>query len=195
MSLLAQILSSKVRAEIFRLLFGLSDQPLHLRELARRSGFAIGTIQTEMKKLVRLDLVERRKDGNRVYYRAQKIHPLYTDIQQLVFKTTGLVDTLQQALGNQEAVELAFLFGSAATGKLAAESDVDLLVIGDIGLRRCLSLLTGVSDRIGREINPIVMSAREFAKRVADGEHFIMAVLEGPKHFIVGSADDLKAMG
>jgi predicted nucleotidyltransferase len=113
----------------------------------------------------------------------------------LVFKTTGLVDTLQQALGNQEAVELAFLFGSAATGKLAAESDVDLLVIGDIGLRRCLSLLTGVSDRIGREINPIVMSAREFAKRVADGEHFIMAVLEGPKHFIVGSADDLKAMG
>jgi DNA-binding transcriptional ArsR family regulator len=191
MSLLAQILSSKVRAEIFRLLFGLSDQSLHLRELARRSGFAIGTIQTEMKKLAGLDLVERRKDGNRVYYEANQKHPLFSDIQQLVFKTSGFVDAFKRALGDEEAIRVAFLFGSAATGKLAAESDVDLLVIGDIGLRRLLALLTGIGERIGREINPIVMSAREFGKRVADREHFITAVMEGPKHFIVGSADDL----
>jgi hypothetical protein len=72
---------------------------------------------------------------------------------------------------------------------------VDLLVIGEIGLRKVLSFLTGVSDRIGRELNPIVMSIREFRKRVADQEHFITAVLDGPKHFIVGTADDLKAMG
>ena len=194
MNVLAQILSSKVRAEMFRLLFGLSDQPLHMRELARRSGFAIGTIQTEMKKLVGLDLVERRKDGNRVYYQANKNHPLYSDIQQMVFKTSGVVDMFKQALGDQEVIQVAFLFGSAATGKLAAESDVDLLVIGDIGLRKVLSLLTGVSDRIGRELNPIVMSIREFRKRVADQEHFITAVLGGPKHFIIGSANNLAAM-
>ena len=195
MNLLAQILSSKVRAEIFRLLFGLADQPLHLRELARRSGFAVGTIQTEMKKLVGLDLVERRKDGNRVYYQANTNHPLYTDIRQLVFKTAGLLDTFREALCNQEDIHVAFLFGSAATGKLTAESDVDLLVIGDIGLRGLLSLLTGISERIGREINPIMMSAREFGKRVAEGEHFITAVMDGPKHFIVGSVDDLPGHG
>ena len=195
MNQLAQILSSKVRAEVFRLLFGLSDQPLHMRELARRSGFAIGTIQTEMKKLATLDLVERRKDGNRVYYQANKNHPLYTDIHQLVLKTAGLLDTLKEVLSNQEGIQVAFLFGSAAAGKLPAESDVDLLVIGDIGLRQVLSLLTGVSDRIGREINPIVISARECGKRLADGEHFITAVLAGPKHFIVGTADDLTSMG
>ena len=195
MNVLAQILSSKVRAEMFRLLFGLSDQSLHMRELARRSGFAIGTIQTEMKKLVGLDLVERRKDGNRVYYQANKNHPLYSDIQQMVFKTSGVVDMLKQALEDQEVIQVAFLFGSAATGKLGAESDVDLLVIGDIGLRKVLSLLTGVSDRIGRELNPIVMSIREFRKRVADQEHFIMAVLDGPKHFIMGTADDLAGHG
>ena len=39
------------------------------------------------------------------------------------------------------------------------------------------------------------MSAREHGKRVADGEHFITAVLDGPKPFIVGNADELKAMG
>lgn len=180
---------------MFRLLFGLSDQPLHMRELARRSGFAIGTIQTEMKKLTSLDLVERSQDGNRVYFRANKNHPLYNDIQQLVFKTSGLVDMLQQALGDQDAIQIAFLFGSAATGKLTAKSDVDLMVLGGIGLRKLLSLLAGISDRTGREINPMVMSTTEFRMRVADKQHFIMAVLEGPKYFIKGSADDISAMG
>ena len=56
MSILSEILSSKVRAEVFRLLFGLSEKALHVREIERRSGFAIGTIQTEMKKLYRLNI-------------------------------------------------------------------------------------------------------------------------------------------
>ncbi len=102
---------------------------------------------------------------------------------------------LQQALGDQDAIQVAFLFGSAATGKLAAESDVDLMVLGGIGLRKLLSLLAGISDHTGREINPIVMSAAEFRTRVADKEHFIGAVLEGPKYFIKGSADDIRSMG
>ena len=36
---LAELLSSKVKEEGFRLLFGVRDERLHLRELARQSGF------------------------------------------------------------------------------------------------------------------------------------------------------------
>jgi hypothetical protein len=45
MGLLAEILSSNIRAEIFRNLFGVSQQSLHLREIERRTGFAVGTVQ------------------------------------------------------------------------------------------------------------------------------------------------------
>ena len=52
MGILAEILSSKIRAEIFRILFGVvPDAALHMREIERRTGFAIGTVQTELKKL------------------------------------------------------------------------------------------------------------------------------------------------
>jgi DNA-binding transcriptional ArsR family regulator len=87
MSLLSEILSSKIRADIFRLFFGVSDNELHMREIERRSGYAIGTIQSELRKLLRLDLVSKRKDGNRTYYRGNKDHPLFLDIQRLVFRT------------------------------------------------------------------------------------------------------------
>ena len=56
MDILTEILSSKVRAEIFRLLFGLSDNRLHTREIERRSGLTIGTVQQELKKLSKLEI-------------------------------------------------------------------------------------------------------------------------------------------
>ena len=85
MSLLSDILSSRGRAEIFRLLFGVSSQELHLRELQRRSGLALRTVQQELEKLERMELLVARRDGNRVYYSANVAHPLYADIRRLWF--------------------------------------------------------------------------------------------------------------
>lgn len=51
MSILAEILSSKGRAEIFRILFGINSQEFHLRDIQRQSGLAIGTIRQEVTKL------------------------------------------------------------------------------------------------------------------------------------------------
>lgn len=55
---LAELLSSKVKAELFRLLFGLDGKPLHVRELERRSGLAVATVRQELDRLTKLGLVE-----------------------------------------------------------------------------------------------------------------------------------------
>lgn len=195
MNILAEILTSRVRAEIFRLLFGTVTEDMHMREIERRSGYAIGTIQTELKKLLRLELVEKRKDGNRLYFRANKNHPLYSDIHSLVLKTIGLVDLFRNALSQDSRIKIAFVFGSIASHEETAESDVDLMVIGQIGLRKLSGMLAGISGQINREINPYILSQKEFLKRKVNREHFITKVLESPKIFIIGNANDLKAMG
>ena len=194
MSLLSEILSSNIRADIFRLLFGITDSELHMREIERRSSYAIGTIQSELKKLLRLDLVIKRKDGNRTYYRANKNHPLFLDIQRIVLKTVGLVDFLFAELKSSSEILIAFVFGSFAKQKEMAESDVDLFVIGDLGLRKLTGLLAGVSDKIGREINPHVFSLKEFKNRMAQNDHFISRVFEEPKIFVLGNENELDAM-
>ena len=100
MNLLAQLVCSRVRAEIFRILFGLRSGEIHLREIQRQTGFALGTVQQDIEKLVKMAVVTRRKDGNRVYYAANSKHPLTADIRHLVLKTTGLADVLGLALRN-----------------------------------------------------------------------------------------------
>ena len=195
MGSLEKILSSRVRAEIFRLLFGLDPAAqLHMREMARKTGLAIGTIQHELRQLSQLDLVQARRDGNRLYYSANRAHALYSDIRNLVLKTAGLVDLLAAALPPKE-ISCAFVFGSFAIEREKGESDVDLVVIGQLRLRRITALLAEPAKNLGREINPYVLTKEEFTKRKRNKDHFLSRVLAAPKIFIIGNENELKAMG
>lgn len=193
MSTLSQILSSRVRAGVFRQLFGLKVRELHVRELARQAGHHEASVRQELKKLGRLDLVSERRDGNRVYFRANTAHPLYPEIHRLVLKTSGLVELVNSAL-SEAAIDLAFIFGSVAQGLETAQSDVDLMVIGDTGLRKLTALLSGVAESVGREINPHVMTKEEYRERHRAADHFVTQVLSGSKLYVIGKEDDLNAM-
>jgi uncharacterized protein len=194
MNRLAELLSSRARAEIFRLLFSGTGEELHVREIERRSGLNDSTLRQELRKLLRLDLVQSRRDSNRVYYRAKTENPLHADIRSLVLKTSGLADVLKSVLMDKR-VRAAFVFGSIACGEEKSGSDVDLMVIGDLGLRDLSGLLSGIEEKIGREINPHVLHGDDFRKRVRAKEHFVSRIMESPKIFIIGSQDDLETMG
>jgi predicted nucleotidyltransferase len=107
-----------------------------------------------------------------------------------VLKTAGLTTVLEKALGTK-GIRTAFVFGSVARGEEEAHSDVDLMVIGDVGLRELSRRLAGVSEMIGREVNPHALRPAEFSKRRASGDHFIASVMASPKIFVAGSEDDL----
>jgi predicted nucleotidyltransferase len=194
MNRLAELLSSRARAEIFRLLFGGTGEELHVREIERRSGLNDSTLRQELRKLVRLDLVHSRKDSNRLYYRAKTENPLYPEIHNLVLKTSGLADVLKHALRDKR-IRVAFVFGSIARGEEKSGSDVDLMVIGQLGLRDLSRLLSGIEEKIGREVNPHVSHEDEFRKRIRTKEHFVSSVMESPKIFVIGSQDELETMG
>ena len=194
MNTLSILLSSRARAEIFRLLFSGTEEELHIREIQRRSGLNDSTIRQELRKLADLGLLSGRKDSNRIYYSASRNNPLYQDIQNLVIKTSGLAEVFKEPL-QDERIEIAFVFGSIPKGGMNAGSDVDIMIIGDIGLRNIFSLLSGIPERIGTEVNPYILSRAEFRKRLQDKEHFLTSVLRSPKIFVIGNEHDLSAMG
>ena len=194
MNLLAEILSSKVRAEIFRILFGTEVQEYHLREIQRRAKLAIGTVQQEATKLVKLELIIKQRDGNRTYYKANKEHPLYQEIHNLVLKTTGLAELLRKSL-SIETIKFAFVFGSFAAGTEKSESDIDIFIIGEISLRTVSKVLKEPVLRIGREINPHIMTSKEFITRKKDQEHFVKNVIESPKIMIIGTENEFARLG
>ena len=190
---LATLIGSKTRAEIFRLLFQRAGTELYLRELQRRSGLSLRPVQQELSKLARIGLLKLRNDGNRIYYGANTEHPLFPEIRGIVEKTSGVSSSLERALSGP-GVEFAFVFGSVSAGKARPDSDLDLFVIGKIGLRQLVKRLAGMSERIGRVINSHVMSKEEFSRKAHTKDHFISNVLGAKKAFVIGSEDELRRL-
>ena len=192
MNILAQLLSSQVRAEIFRLLFSGKRASIHLRDIQRKSRLSIGTIQKEIAHLKDLDLVTSERDGNRLYYAANFNHPLYREICGLVEKTSGVNEKLKETLSSIKGIECAFVFGSFAKGEEKSHSDIDLIVIGDIGLRTLSSRLKPLTEQTEREINPHIYSLKSWKEKNKKNDHFIKSVLSEKKIFLIGNKDILE---
>lgn len=194
MNTLSLILSSKVRAEIFRILFGIETKELHLREIERKTGFAIGTVRQETSKLLKIGLINKRKDGNRTYFSANRNHPIFNEIHNVVLKTSGLADVLRNSL-DHSSIQFAFIFGSLANGTESPESDIDLFIIGTLGLRAVSKFLKEPSNKFGREINTITMTEKEFIELKMKKDHFVSQVLDSQKIMIIGTENDLEKLG
>lgn len=163
------------------------------RELVNAAGARLYTVQRALIRLEKAGLIIRAPRGNRVYYQANRRHPAFEDLKRVILKTMGLGDVLRRALGPLAGrVSFAFIYGSYARGEETAESDLDLLLVGNLKLREAAALLGPVGRELGRELNPVVYPPAEFKNKAKEGHHFITAVLKGDKIFLVGGEDDLR---
>jgi predicted nucleotidyltransferase len=135
------------------------------------------------------------KHGNRAYYQADQTSPFFSELQSIMRKSTGGVDVIRDALQPlQSEITAAFLYGSFVRQcDLRNSSDVDLMVIGDVRPRQLTEALSGVEQELGREVNPTVYTPNEFKQKLAQGHHFLTAVMHSEKLPIIGNTDVLAA--
>lgn len=168
------------------------EQGFHLRELARATGTNPGTLGRELDRLSRAGLLQRRQQGNQVRYQADRACPLFDDLASLFRKTHGAAPALKEALAPLAGdIDMALLFGSLARGAQTQGSDVDVLVVGNVGLSELVQALYAAHEALQREVNPVVYTAEEFRERLQRGEPFLRRVLAQPYVFLKGGKDDL----
>jgi len=114
------------------------------------------------------------------------------ELRGLIVKTAGLVDVVREALAPvADRIRWAFVYGSVARGEERSDSDVDLMVIGDVGLSDVSPLLASAGERLGREVNPTVYSLAAFTRKLEAGYGFHRGVLDKAKLFVVGNEREL----
>lgn len=189
---LATLLFSEYRRKVLTLLLLHADRQYHQREIARLTGTLSGTMSRELAKMVEAGLLLKVPVGNQMHYRANRDCPIFQELASILRKTSGLAEVLADGLEPLAGrIEVAFVFGSMASGKANAASDVDLLVIGDVGFSELVTELYPLQETLGREINPKVYPKSEWLQLVAEGGAFARQVLERPKLFVIGTEHDL----
>lgn len=191
--MLERLLGSQIRAAILRVLFTKEQREVHIRELARMTGFSAPCLMREIKMLASESLIGIDKRENRSYCRANERSPFYPVLCELVDKAES-GDLILAHCFAQSEVAVVFIYGSRAKGTARNDSDYDLFVIGEIGLRQVSALVGPARERLGVEINPYVITPSELKKRLAQKDHFLTEVLNGKKIFVKGGEDELRAM-
>ena len=190
----AAALFPKTRQDILSALIMRPRRSWYLTDLARHLNSPKTSLQRELANLESARIIIRRVEGRNVHYQANPACPFLPELQGLLAKTSGLVDVLRDALRPlNKRISVAFVFGSVARGEEVAESDVDLMVMGEVGLAELAQPIQKARERLGREVSLVTVPPEEFTAKVLEAG-FMKAVLKGPKLFIVGNADDMEAI-
>jgi uncharacterized protein len=186
-SALGTLLMGRTRLAILTLLLQQPERKLYLRQILRLTGAGQGGIQRELARLVDAGILIKTREANLTYYQANPRSPVYEELKGLIDKTAGIAGLLRTALVPLAgAIGRAFLYGSIARGEERGESDVDLMVIGDVSFFDVVSAVSPLQERIGREINPTVFTANEFRQRLDQADPFATRVMRQPKVHLIG---------
>ena len=193
---MATALFGKTQRALLALFFTQPEQSFYLRQIVRMARIGQGATQRELARWVKAGLLLRTRRGNQVNYQANSASPVFAELKALTVKTTGVADVLQEALdGLSGRITAAFVHGSLAQGTEKADSDVDVVVVGDATFRDVVAALNGAQEKMGREVNPTVYSETEFRKKLRAGHHFLTTVIKTPKLFLIGDKHELKRLG
>jgi uncharacterized protein len=69
------------------------------------------------------------------------------------------------------------------------------MVVSDtVSLMDLIPSIRHAEDELGREVNPSLYSVEEFRRKLAEGQNFLATVAGGPKIFVIGDEDELRAL-
>jgi len=174
------------------LLFGRPDRTFYANEVVRLTEGGTGAIHRELEKLRTAGLVVVTQIGNQRHFQANASSPIFDELRAIVRKTFGLADVLREALAElEERIDVAFVYGSVASGEDTAGSDIDLLLLGRrLTYPDVMAALGDAEASLGRKVSPTIYSASQLRRKLEDDNAFVRRVLDRPKIFLIGSPSD-----
>ena len=189
-----KIFGSRIRAKILGWLFTHPDESFFVRQIALILKEDPTNVSREMAKLEELGILRSKRNGNLKHFQTNQECPFFEELKGLVLKTSGVAGRIRAGLERLAGIEYAFIYGSYAKGEEKADSDVDLLIIGDVNMDRLDSNLGKLEKTLGKEINYVLYNKEEFKSKRKAKDGFLMDVLSGKKLMVIGTENGLEAL-
>lgn len=187
---LSDALFTETQQKVLGLLYGQPNRSYYTKEILRLTGMGVATIKRELDRMLASGILRMTRIGNQHHYQANPQCPIYGELIGIVKKTFGVTEVIRQALEPLAGkIEWAFVFGSVASGKETATSDIDLLIIGEAGFAEVVGALYPVQETLGREVNPKIYRKEEWTRMKTAKDAFITEVLAKPRMDVIGSGD------
>ncbi len=188
--MLEQLLGSRLRARVIGWLFTHPDERFYVRQLTELLSEDSTNLSRELARLESMGILVSERDGKQKYYRANPRSSIFEELKGVAAKTAGTVDVLRRALEpHQEHIQVAFIFGSFARQEQTAESDIDLMIVGDVDEIALQDCIAQAERHLHRAVNYTLLSPKEYAEKRRRDSGFVATVANGPKIAVLRALD------
>jgi len=167
--MLDTLVTSKTRVKLILKFFLNPRSSAYLRGLSEEFGESSNAVRLELNRFEDAGLLESEAIGNKKLYRANVKHPLFKDINNIIRKTIGIDQIVDEVVAKLGDVEEAYVTGDFAIGKNG--KTVDILLVGtDIHKDFLLRLIDKAETLIKRKIRYLILSPTEALAHLGDGK-------------------------
>jgi hypothetical protein len=166
------LISSKTRIKLLLKFFLNSSNKAYLRGLEEEFGESTNSIRLELNRFEQVGMINSDIEGNKKYYKANKLHPLFPDLQSIVKKHIGIDTIIENVLKKLGDVQKVYLTGEFANGQNAELIDLEL--IGIVDVEYFADLIKKAEVLIKRRIRYLVYTVEEHSKMKLDEEKKVL---------------------
>lgn len=154
------LITSQTRIKLLRKFFLNSSTKAHLRGLESEFGESSNAIRIELNRFEEAGLLHSLRDGNKKVYQANRNHPLFCDIHNIIMKETGIDRVIGKVIHRIGNLICIYLTGDFARGKDSLV--IDLILVGDNIDREYLARkIMQAEELVGRKVSYVVLNPGE----------------------------------
>lgn len=160
-NMLETLISSKTRVKLLLKFFLNSNMTAYLRSLETEFGDSTNGIRQELNRLESAGMLTSFSNGNKKMFQANKTHPLFKEIHNIVLKTIGLDHIIENVIERLGMVEKVYLVGEFAKG--LDSNIIDLIFIGDVDKAYLINLSEKAENLVDRKIRYLIYKSEALA--------------------------------
>jgi len=125
---LGELITSKTRLRLLIKFFVSQANRGYLNGLATEMGESTNAIRKELNHLHNAGYLQKEKSNNKIQYKANTKHPMFSVLQKVILKHLGLEDAVEIVLERMGDVEQIILIGDYAKG--IDSGKIEIIIVG-----------------------------------------------------------------
>ena len=126
--MLGELITSKTRLRLLIKFFVSQANRGYLNGLATEMGESTNAIRKELNHLHDAGYLQKEKSNNKIQYKANTGHPMFSVLQKVILKHLGLEDAVEIVLERMGDVEQIILIGNYAKG--IDSGKIEMIIVG-----------------------------------------------------------------
>jgi len=160
--LLEGIITSKTRIKLLLKFFINPDTMSYLRQLASEFSESTNSVRLELNSLTKAKILQKEKNGNTIAYKANKSHPLFSEIRSIILKHIGIDKVIKSIIESLGKPELILLTGDYARGN--DSGIIDIIIVGKVDKSELDKYISQAEKIIERKVRYLHLNRSEFNK-------------------------------